>query len=363
MKIKTLKPGEYHWIDRGVFARGTKSGIQYGISYTFDGRRRREMVGDTITLARKVLAIRKAEIAQGRFELKKRIKQTSFSSLASRYLEHARASKKSWQIDQLAVKSLSQDFESKTLSEITAWQIEQFKVRRSETVSKRTVNIELSILRRMFGFARERGLFAGQSPMEAVKLYREDEKPVRSLSADEERRLLESSPNHLRSLIFVALHTGLRRGELLALKWPDVDFEARVLTVRAGKTGKIRFVPLNGLAIKVFRRLLKGSESEHVFTYQGRPLGRFYKTWWKSLRRAGIKNFRFHDLRHTFATRLVLSGVDLVTVKELMGHRSLQTTLRYAHPSPDHKRAAVERLAQSGTFLTQAKKKEATENP
>jgi integrase len=156
--------------------------------------------------------------------------------------------------------------------------------------------------------------------------------------------------DYLTPLVLVALNTGLRRGELLQLCWRDVQPEQRVLTVRGegAKTGQTRHVPLNTEALRVLKAWKPTEAQEDWFVFSGSssmtPLTEARKAWEGVLRRAKLRSFRFHDLRHTFASKLVMAGVDLNTVRELLGHRKIAMTLRYAHLAPQHKAAAVERL-------------------
>lgn len=147
--------------------------------------------------------------------------------------------------------------------------------------------------------------------------------------------------DHLTPLVLTALHTGCRRGELLALRWQDVDLKAKRLTVRGAtaKNAKTRHVPLNRAAVDALTRWKQGDGAGRVFSVAN------VKTAWAALLDvAEIEEFRFHDLRHTFASKLVMAGVDLNTVRELLGHGDIKMTLRYAHLAPEHKAAAVELL-------------------
>lgn len=149
--------------------------------------------------------------------------------------------------------------------------------------------------------------------------------------------------DHLTPVVLLAMNTGLRKGEILALQWQDINLQARMLTVRRenAKSGKQRHVPLNAEAITVLRQWASQStESGSVFGISG-----IKSSWATLLTTAQIKDFRFHDLRHHFASRLVMAGVDLNTVRELLGHSDLSMTLRYAHLAPEHLAAAVEKLA------------------
>lgn len=150
--------------------------------------------------------------------------------------------------------------------------------------------------------------------------------------------------DHLTPAVILSMNTGLRRGELLSLKWAAVDFNEKHLTVegRTAKSGHTRHIPLNAEALELLRRWHKQCAGDRVF-----PIATGFKTAWAALlTRAGITAFRWHDLRHHFASRLAQAGVPLNTIRELLGHGSMAMVLRYAHLSPDQRREAVARLVQ-----------------
>src|SRR5258708_37624342 len=156
--------------------------------------------------------------------------------------------------------------------------------------------------------------------------------------------------DYVTPLVFVALNTGLRRGELLQLQWRNVDLTRNVLTVRGegAKTGQTRHVPLNSEIAAVLKAWKPTDAEVGWFVFSGgtttAPLTEARKAWAGVLRTAKIASFRFHDLRHTFASKLAMAGVDLNTIRELLGHRKISMTLRYAHLAPEHKADAVEKL-------------------
>jgi integrase len=158
--------------------------------------------------------------------------------------------------------------------------------------------------------------------------------------------------DHLKPLVLVALNTGLRRGELLGLKWGAINFSGKVLSVTAetAKSGHTRRVPLNTEALLTLsawhKRAGKPSADDFVFPgADGERMKRIDTAWESLMKRAGLKNFRLHDCRHHFASRMVQAGVDLYTVKELLGHSEITMTERYSHLAPDNLRAAVEKVA------------------
>lgn len=338
-----LKLGERKRVDKGIYARGRADGkIGYEIRYWHKGREVWEYAGSTITQARTALAARKGEIVKGKFELPEKIHAPTFKAFTVEYLTWAEANKKSWTLDVHLLKPLLRAFGPLRLGSITVWKIEQYKARRVDEVSKRTVNMELSLLRRMFNLAMKWSK-AKENPVLNVERLREDEKPIRTLTLLEEKRLLAASPQHLRDFITLALNTGLRLGELRALSRADVDLSAGVIRVSQSKTGRVRYVPINAASKDVLVRGLDTAR-QTVLGYGKEPIGEIHRTWYRATKAAGLQGLRIHDLRHTFATRLVLSGTDLPTVQRLLGHRTIQMTARYSHPGPDNLREAVERL-------------------
>jgi integrase len=181
------------------------------------------------------------------------------------------------------------------------------------------------------------------NPMKKVKLLKENNERLRYLSQEQIKDLYENRCDHLKPIVLTALYTGMRRGEILKLKWEDVDFDQKIIFVRNSKNGQLREIPMNNLLVNELKNIK--FKSPYVFCNENRkPFGSVRKSFDSALRRAGIEDFCFHDLRHTFASHLVMSGVDLLTAKELLGHMTIKMTLRYAHLSPFHKSAAVESL-------------------
>jgi len=282
------------------------------------------------------------------------------------------------------LKAVFPEFMGLKLQDINTWQVEKWRSNKLKAAKPATVNRDIDPLRACLNKAVAWGLI-DKNPMAGIKRKKVDNAITRFLSDAEESalrqaldlrqdghrqarnsandwRLVRGLPimpdltnetftDHLKPLVLLVINTGLRRGEALSLKWEDIDFEHDILTVKAqnAKSGKTRHLPLNREAIEV---LTKWREQENGTSYvfakkNGSRFTEVKTAWRQLLKKAGITNFRFHDLRHHFASRLVMAGVDLNTVRELLGHSDYKMTLRYAHLAPEHKREAVSRLVGS----------------
>jgi integrase len=186
-----------------------------------------------------------------------------------------------------------------------------------------------------------------------VKSFREFNTGLRVVSPEEEEKLLRNAAPYFQDVIRFALNTGLRIGEIFGLRWSNVDWEKSILNVLAPKTQKTRVVPLNAEARKVLEYWALGKRNEFVFYNPdtGKPFVDLKAGFGLACRKAGISGVTWHTLRHTFASRLVNRGVDIVTVQELVGHSAVTVTMRYTHTNLDSKRNAVAKLEGFGDNL------------
>jgi len=324
------------------------------IDYYCEGKRHREAIGPNRKMAESVLAKRKTLIAENRHLDVVRKPKFTFDQLAKEYMVYAKTNKRSWLRDDLSVRTLATSFDGKRLADISGLALENYKKKRLETVSPATVNRELACFKHMYTKAIQWGM-ATVNPVKAVRLLRENNNRIRYLTCDEVALLLQELPEDLISLVSFALHTGMRKGEILALKWNDVDLKQKLIFVRGSKNGEKRELPMADEVSWRFVSLPK--TSTYVFDFGNRNrIEAIRKGFTSALKKAGIEDFKFHDLRHTFASHLVMAGVDLLTVKELLGHKSISMTLRYAHLNPDHKRRAIESLKFSDGHYLDTKK-------
>lgn len=212
-----------------------------------------------------------------------------------------------------------------------------------DKVANATINRALEIVRRILHLARDEWGWIERFPK--VRMLREPKRRIRFLTREEANRLLEALPAHLRPLVQFALATGCRMGEILGLEWCRVDLERRVAWLDPGttKNGEGRGIPLNRDAVLALRAA-QGAHPRRCFTYLGSPQDRVGSAWKRALKRAGITEFRFHDLRHTWASWHVMSGTSLQELMELGGWKSYEMVLRYAHLAPEHLAEAASRI-------------------
>ena len=301
--------------------------------------------------AEDLLNLRKSEILRGVY---KRPVKITVGEFGERYMEYAKANKRSWLRDEQMLKHLGEFFGTeRQLADITAADIEGYKLRRKAKVSGSTVNRELALLKRMFNLAISWDLFLDLNPFRKVKFFREVNLGLRVVNPEEEEKLLRNASPYIQDIIRFALNTGLRIGEIFGLQWANVDLEKNILNVFAPKTQKSRTVPINSESRKVLEYWALGRRSEFVFynPETGTPFVDLKVGFGLACRKSGIEGVTWHTLRHTFASRLVGRGVDIVTVQQLLGHSTITVTMRYTHTNLDSKRAAVARLENHGDSL------------
>jgi integrase len=340
----------------GVFKRysksndGTKTAYWY-IRYSVDGKEKWESVGK-VGVVTKMVAQRKLE------DVRKKIRRgvyghedVTLEELESDYIEYIKNVKKlrSWKDRETHLKVLKAFFGGKKLSQITPRDIEDFKLIYLKTHKPAGVNRVLATLRNVYNLARRWKKFYGENPVSVSGLLSEDNLRDRVLLFEEEERLLSASAVHLKPIIITALNTGMRRGELLSLKWGNVDLENNLIIITAAnnKSKKTKRVPVNSVLSTMLRELKFRNQKKSEYVFLGdddKPVKDIKTAYLNACRRAGIQSLRFHDLRHTAGTRMVESGVGIVAISKILGHASVELTMkRYLHPE-DSLRDAVEKL-------------------
>jgi len=399
------KPYEIRDVDiKGFLLRVQPSGIKT-YYYAFrapDGKKQRIWIGKhgsiTATQARDAAEIHAGKVALGgnvqeeKKQTRLKTEQLKFSTLEGfidhKYQAWVEAERKS---GKTTIKRLKKNFAhllSRPLDDINTWVVEKWRGERlKEGIKPATVNRDITTLKAALSKAVDWEVI-DKNPLAKLKRVKTDNKgKVRYLKPEEEKRLREgldarearirqerTSANewrkergyelypdltghtfvdHLKPLVLLALNTGMRRSELFYLKWENISLSKAMLTIEGAdaKSGKTRHIPLNKeavAALKGWKGDVKNPTGLVFPSRTGMPLDNVKKAWVKLLQDIKIKEFRWHDMRHHFASRLVMAGVDLNTVRELLGHSDYTMTLRYAHLAPEHKKDAVERLVANG---------------
>ena len=309
--------------------------------------------------AETIYAKQRVAIAENRYLDIKKESDISFRDFGRLYLErHSKPNKKSWKSgDEYGLKRLNRFFGDKILCKMTQAEIEEYIAIRRSTKAKRipkdgeahyilpaTINRELACLKTLFAKAVDWG-YAKCNPCARVKMLKEDNRRTRFLTLDEMERLLQAATPGLRDALVVLIHTGMRMGEMRRLRWTDLDFDSGLVKLSNTKNGKTRFIPMNEAVKQVLlrRRLAKESQTWVFAGREDKPWD-FRVPFEKARHQAKLEDFHIHDLRHTFASWLCMNGVDLMTVKELLGHSTMIMTERYSHLTGHHKADAVAKL-------------------
>jgi site-specific recombinase XerD len=341
---------------RGVFEKVPGTGVWWIRYADAMGRIRREKAGpksSALVLYRK----RKTESLQGKKLLENlRAPMVSFADLAEA-LAYSKANKRSYGDDVNRMEKLLSRFRDRAADSITPQELEQHLAQTAEQNewAPATINRYRALISLVFRLGIESGRVK-ENPARLVKHRQENNARVRWLSAEEEVRLRAAvsatCPEHIPELD-LALNTGLRLGELYGMDWENVNLARRVLTIPRPKNGEMRHVPLNGPAMAALDELQKRTDGigPVIRNADGGALASPRYWFEPAVKRAKLRSFSWHCLQHTFASRLVMAGVDLRTVQELMGHKSIQMTVRYSHLTPKHTLAAVELLAGAVTVV------------
>jgi integrase len=267
------------------------------------------------TTAKEILSKKKAEAVEGRYELPAKKPSPRLAEFVTDYFVYYQTTRKPRSVKRHEVSwhALQPVFGSKRLDEISSFDLERYRrQRKQEGRSDVTVNRELAFLRNVYSMAMTWGK-ATENPVKKVHLARENNGRMRILAPEEEQCLLTCCSATLKPLVLTALHTGFRTSELLSLTWADVDFRRHNITVRAAyvKNGESRSVPMNAVLRSTLQacRMTADAAGTPVFrTPQGTPYKNFRTAFERAVAKAGVADFTFHDLRHTFASRLVMDG-------------------------------------------------------
>jgi len=337
-------------------------GKHFYIDYSYKGNRIRKKVGTSKRIAE--LALKDIEVKIERDEFKFIAKDCQINDLIERFIKysvvnHAPNTQTRYKTILKNFKLFSESHPNiKKASQIDVGLLEKYKEYRRVSgptkVRTTTVNIEIRGLKIMMSRAVQWGLI-NQNPAASVKLLKITDAPrPRFLSENECQTLLSSARGEYRDAFFILLHTGMRIGELINLEWSDVDFKRRKIAVRRKTNwipkGTERDIPIaDGLYAILLQRFKQLTDSGSTYVF---PSGdhadmrrRIKRALVSTAKRSGFPDVtKIHTLRHTFASHLVMKGVDLPTVQKLMGHADIKTTMVYSHLSPDHLVEAVNKL-------------------
>jgi site-specific recombinase XerD len=354
-----------------------KRGDCWYSDFWFEGQRYRKSLGPVSkTTAREKEAGWRRDIRSGKYLQRKR--RIRFETFSEKYLaKHVRLRKKPSTIRryETSIKMLKPYFKGKTIGHINPDLVDGYiKNRLEEDTAPATINRDIYTLRNMMKKAVD-WKYLYYNPLAGIERLTEDNEKMWVLTVDEEEKLLKECDKrpqrkkYLKDLVLLALNTGMRQGEILDMKKNHVKLKHRYVRVVDTKTHEDRYVPLSETATAILKRYLIESPSEYVFcNHHGKKLTVLTNAFWTAIEEAGLTRieldkkgnektvrFRFHDLRHTFGSRLGMAGQDLKTIMEIMGHKNPRTAMRYQHPSPDHKLQAVRILDKSHLKITKGK--------
>jgi integrase len=344
--LKKKKTGkEDGKMPRGLYKRGNIWWLRYA---GLDGKTVYESSGtDKVREAEALLHKRKANLKEGKQSDVKKIANRTFRELADEYKVWAER-QRCFSSKIYLIERLVQDYGNIPLRRFNSMLVEQYQTQLMKDYKPASVNRIISCLKHMITKAVDWQMVEEETlrRVRKVKLLEENNRRLRYLSKEECSRLIDACADHLRPIVITALNTGMRKDEVLSLKWDSIDLRHGFILLDRTKNGERREIPINQTVRDILSKIMRRVDVPYAF--HDRKTGKRYqdvKTGFKAAcRRSGIKDFHFHDLRHTFASQLVMAGVDLTTVRELLGHKTLTMTLRYAHLAPSHKVKAVDIL-------------------
>ncbi len=314
----------------GLYRRGK---VWY-FTFTYSGHRYQgSLKTQSKKLAEKLYHKIVSDIIEGTY-FKNKANKYTFKDLVDTYLKTYQKLR-----DNYTVKKLLPVFGDYKLSEISTSMIINYMNKRLTEVKPATVYQELALMRRMFNVAIKEFGWINENPVSkisGISALTKNSARDRWLTLEEEQKLLSvASPLWFKRLLIFALDTGMRRSEILNLKWKDIDLKKGFIRVEKSKNGEKRAIPCTKRVISILTEIKK----EKIVNISGKvfphSIDAIRSALQRALEKAQIEDFHFHDLRHTFATRLVQNGVDLYVVKELLGHKTIAMTMRYAHHCSD----------------------------
>lgn len=341
----------------GLFKRGTV----WWMRFTYQGKQvRKSTETEDKKLAQRIYDKIRGEVAEGKWFERLPGADKTFREMMEKYMaEHSEPKKASAERDRSSSTHLLPFFGGFLLGDITQRLINEYKTsRRVEEASPCTINRELALMKHAFNIALREWEWVNQNPVLKVAMEKEPPSRDRWLKYEEEEKLLAASSQWLQEIVIFALETGCRREEMLSLDWGSVDLLKKVAVIFGKKTGDRRTIPLTQKAFDILeararmRGRVRSLNQDLVFTHpegQKVNINTLRKAFKAALKKAKIEGFRFHDLRHSFASRLAQSGVDPYAIQRLLGHKNFTTTQRYAHHCSESLRVGIKALEASRT--------------
>jgi integrase len=329
----------------GLYKRGSVwwmsfvySGKQYQKTTKTENKKQAQRIYDKI----------KYEIAEGIWFDRLPGEEKTFREMMEKFETEHVSQKRAVRTVKGHIKNLNLFFGDCIVSKITPAMINEFKnKKRKEGASNSTINRYLATLKKAFNLAVREWEWVRENLVLRVSMEKEPPGRVRYLSEEEFQRLCDACSEWLKSIVLTAYHTGMRKENILSLKWGQVDLFRKVITLEHTKNDERHGIPINNTLMETFLSLSKVRHLHSSYVFCHKNGERFYEIkrgFKKALREAGIEDFRFHDLRHCFASSLVQKGVDPYQVQRLLGHKSQAMTQRYAHLAPENLRSAVLKL-------------------
>ncbi len=321
----------------------------YWVSYRDpNGRTKQKRIGPSKTAAEIFEKKVKVEVTEGRYIDRKEVPKVLIKDfIEASYTPWCKANNRGYESKRFFIAEVERLWGLKNLDELTDEDIERYKWQMLKAKKTVMFNRVLATISHLYSIAIEFGKVE-RLPITTAKKRIKEKGRLRYLLPSEVEKLLDNCPEPLKSIVVMALHAGMRKGEILSLRLGEsLDLDNRRISLARTKNDEPRYIPINETLFEALAPLAREKEpGAFVFARKsnGSPFRDIKKGFAAALERAAIADFHFHDLRHTFASNLVMSGVDLFAVKELLGHKDIKMTMKYAHLSPEHRTTAVKVL-------------------
>ena len=278
-----------------------------------------------------------------------------FAILFDEYLANMNVSKETKQLRIVASKHFLPVFNNRDINDISITDIEKYQLQRKlqvlnlpknagkkeSAISFRFINIEIATLHNFFNFCIKKQLI-DKNPASGIKKLNELSR-IKTLDDDDIQKLIAGATNKLtKDLITFLIYSGCRKGEALNLKWEDVDLKTGVIAIKETKTKYDRYIPISKPLRELLSGITKNQDCKYVFNYKAAKIANFRKSFMTACKNAGLKDMHIHDLRHVFASKMVMNGTSLFITGSLLGHRTTQMTKRYSHLIPETLQKAVD---------------------